>query len=150
MSLDRIAVLALVQGDKILLSQRSLEASWAPGVWHVPGGVVEMGEDVEKAAVREAFEEMGVRVKIDDLTFRGVVAYNQSSERHVDTFCFSTDKWSGEPSIMEPEKCVDMGWFPINEMPGNLTEHARVIYGSDQSVFVRVYDGEVMNKIQSS
>lgn len=150
MSLDRIAVLALTQGDKILLSRRSLDASWAPGVWHVPGGVVEEGEAVETAAVRELFEETGVKADVSDLIFRSVVAYNQSTERHVDTFCFSVDKWVGEPTIMEPDKCIDMDWFSVDKMPDNLTEHARTIYMVDYPVFVRVYDGEVMNKIWST
>lgn len=147
MSLNRIAVLALMEGDKILLLQRSTNASWAPGVWHVSGGTVEEAENVEKAAIREIFEETGVSVEIGDLVFRGIVAYDQSTGRHVDTFCFSTEKWTGQPSIMEPDKCIDMKWFHTKEMPKNLTEHARVIYNTKQPVFVRVYDGQVINKI---
>lgn len=34
------------------------------GLWHIPSGSVEKGESVEDAAVREAFEETGLRVEL--------------------------------------------------------------------------------------
>ncbi|MDV6374563.1 NUDIX domain-containing protein [Deinococcus arenicola] len=34
------------------------------GLWHIPSGSIENGENPEDAAVREAFEETGLRVKL--------------------------------------------------------------------------------------
>lgn len=47
---------------EVLLTRRAVPPF--VGFWHNPGGVVEFGEKVETAAVREAFEETGLRVKI--------------------------------------------------------------------------------------
>ena len=39
------------------------------GLWTFPGGMVEEGESPEDAAAREALEEVGVRVKIEDVFY---------------------------------------------------------------------------------
>lgn len=37
------------------------------GLWSIPGGLVELGENAWEAAVREAWEETGLEVEIIDL-----------------------------------------------------------------------------------
>ena len=51
--------------DKVLLIKRRDEPD--AGLWTVPGGLVELGEDVEDAAVREVEEETGVKVELQGL-----------------------------------------------------------------------------------
>lgn len=48
------------RGVEILLGRRSLAASFMPGVWVFPGGVVERGESPEQCAARELAEEVGI------------------------------------------------------------------------------------------
>jgi hypothetical protein len=40
-------------------------------------------------------------------------------------FFLVADKWSGEPKNMEPEKCDDMLWVPIKDLPTNMVESVR-------------------------
>jgi 8-oxo-dGTP pyrophosphatase MutT (NUDIX family) len=47
-------------GLEVLLAQRSLEASFMPGVWVFPGGIVEADETPRDCAVREVAEEVGI------------------------------------------------------------------------------------------
>merc|ERR1719309_1041558 len=44
-----------------------------PDAWLIPGGGVDPDEDVATAAVREAFEEAGVRGKLDDVDDGGIL-----------------------------------------------------------------------------
>jgi len=50
------------KGDEYLLIKRASEPD--KGLWSVPGGMVELGEKIEEAAVREAGEETGLEVEI--------------------------------------------------------------------------------------
>jgi ADP-ribose pyrophosphatase YjhB (NUDIX family) len=51
--------------DKILLIQRGTGSS--QGIWSVPGGLVELGEKIHDAAIREVKEETGLDVEIGNL-----------------------------------------------------------------------------------
>ena len=144
---SRIAVLALMKGDEVLLLQRSLTAAWMPGMWHVPGGRVEAGESVQAAAVREIREELGVEVDIADLEFCGVVAYDETDSEDVDTFQFAARRWKGEPSRAESHKHQDIAWVAIDHLPANITVHSPILLSSDKPVYIHVVDGEVKTTI---
>ena len=53
------------QGDEYLLIKRASEPD--KGLWAIPGGLVEVGEGVKDAAVREAQEETGLEVEVTEL-----------------------------------------------------------------------------------
>ena len=50
------------RGEEYLMIKRASEPD--KGLWSVPGGMVEIGEKAEDAAVREAKEETGLMVEI--------------------------------------------------------------------------------------
>ena len=65
MSQPRVAVGAIViRDDALLLVQRG--KSPGLGQWSVPGGIVEAGETVRAALVREVLEETGIVVEIGE------------------------------------------------------------------------------------
>jgi 8-oxo-dGTP pyrophosphatase MutT (NUDIX family) len=53
------------RGVEVLLAQRSLQASFMPGVWVFPGGIVEAGEEPPETARRELGEEVGIELGTD-------------------------------------------------------------------------------------
>ncbi len=147
-SATRIAALALLKDDKVLLLRRGASAAWMPGVWHVAGGKVEPGESVEEAAIREIAEEHGVQVDINDLEFRGIVAYDRTDDEDVDIFHFSTRRWHGEPCIMEPHKHDAMKWVSMSKLPDDITAHSKVLFGAPESrAYVHIVDGEIKTVI---
>lgn len=60
-----VVILALDDG-RYILQQRSLKARYYPGKWDVTGGGVSAGETSAEAAAREAYEELGVRVRPEE------------------------------------------------------------------------------------
>ena len=51
--------------DKILLCKRAIEPQ--KNLWTVPSGFMELDETLQEAALREAYEEAGIKPKIDYL-----------------------------------------------------------------------------------
>ncbi len=69
----KFSVDVLIQtSEGILLTKRTIEP--AIGEWHIPGGAVLKGENLEKAARRIAREELAVEIKIEELL--GVIEYD--------------------------------------------------------------------------
>jgi 8-oxo-dGTP diphosphatase len=57
-----VGVLAVVmRGDRVLVVRRTNPP--LPGRWGFPGGVLELGETVAQGAMRELFEETGVKAQ---------------------------------------------------------------------------------------
>ena len=52
-------------GVEVLMVRRSTEASFMPGVWVFPGGIVEPGENPAECAARELAEEAGIELGED-------------------------------------------------------------------------------------
>ncbi len=55
----------IIRNDEILLVKRG--ASPGKGLWSLPGGVIEVGEDAQSALIREVFEETHLKIEVDDL-----------------------------------------------------------------------------------
>ena len=55
----------LIRDKRLLLVKRKYDPD--AGYWSIPGGHLNLGEKVETAAVREAFEETGFKVKVSKL-----------------------------------------------------------------------------------
>jgi len=84
------ANIILVKDGKILLLLRS--GGWKTGAWGPPGGGVEEGESPAQGAVRETFEESGLRVKPADLK----LLIQRTKHDYGMVYFYITDKFSGE------------------------------------------------------
>jgi 8-oxo-dGTP diphosphatase len=55
----------IIEADRVLLVKRGHPP--LAGEWSIPGGVLEVGETLRQAAVREALEETGLRVQVGEM-----------------------------------------------------------------------------------
>lgn len=80
--------------------------------WEIPGGKIDDGETPEVAAVRECFEETGLRCRRVDL----LLAYQAGLDTlNNPTYLYWSDEFSGEVrSMSEPEEVDQRQWVPID------------------------------------
>jgi 8-oxo-dGTP diphosphatase len=90
-------------------------------------GHVEKGETVYEAAAREAVEEVDVSaIALTPLCAMQRTGTGLPIDERVDYF-FTASTWTGEQRIVEPDKCADLGWFPLAELPSPVVPHERVV-----------------------
>lgn len=121
--------LFLIDREKILLARR-FNTGYQDGNYSVPAGHVDGGEKATKAMIREAKEEVGIKIKEKDLEFVHVM-HRLSDEERVDFF-FVCKKWQGEPRIMEREKCDELKWEETDDLPVNTIPYVRAAIKSFQ------------------
>ena len=63
------AHVVIMDGDKILIIQRSASDAWMPNHYGLPGGKLDEGETVEEALARECMEEVNLTISPSDLVF---------------------------------------------------------------------------------
>jgi 8-oxo-dGTP diphosphatase len=108
--------------NKILLIRR-FQTGYMDGHYSVPAGHLDGNEPVRLAAAREAREEIGVQIDPEEICFAGVFHRSEGDER-VDFF-MNVRNWTGEPVNSEPEKCDELRWVDLSELPQNTIPYIR-------------------------
>jgi 8-oxo-dGTP diphosphatase len=112
--------LLLRRGDEILLLKRA-NTGYQDGNYGLIAGHLDGGELATHAVVREAKEEAGITVSPQDVRLVHTdhrLSTGVSPERI--ELCFEASKWQGEVTNTEPEKCDDLSWHNINNLPSNM------------------------------
>lgn len=121
-----VGVGAIIEDDRgrLFLARRGPKAKNERGLWEFPGGSVEFGERLVDALRREIHEEYGVEIVVGELL--DVVDHLLPEEgQHWVSPTYLCRIVSGTPTIREPEKCSEIGWFAPGEVPGELTVISR-------------------------
>ena len=115
----------IVDADgRLFFARRGPKAQNERGLWEFPGGSVEFGETLAEALKREMREEYGIEIAVGELL--DVVDHILPEEgQHWVSPAFICSVVKGEPLIMEPGKCSDIGWFYPEKVPDNLTRITR-------------------------
>ncbi|CAN7321142.1 NUDIX domain-containing protein [Neorhizobium sp. LjRoot104] len=113
------AGLVILRDDGKVLLCRRLKAPEA-GFWNIVGGKVDPMEPSSEAARREAEEETGLKIgKIDFLCVAEEII--ETDRQHWVSLIYMTRDFTGEPSLTEPDKLSDIGWFDPNDPPQPLS-----------------------------
>jgi 8-oxo-dGTP diphosphatase len=107
----------IIEDDRVALVKRG----HAPlqGSWSIPGGVLEIGETLRKAAVREALEETGLAVEPEELlgVFERVIPDEQGKMRyHYVLIDFLCRRVAGE--LLAGDDADEVRWFRREELAG--------------------------------
>lgn len=112
--------LFLIRDGKVLLLRR-FNTGYEDGNYSVIAGHLEGDEEVRAAAIREAQEEVGIEISPQDLQVVGVM-HRKSTDERIDFF-LATGSWSGEITNREPDRCDQLAWFDLGELPENVVPY---------------------------
>lgn len=101
----------------ILLLKQTTENG---GKYTLVGGVVEKDEFAKAGLIRESLEETGIDLSHRSLELVHCLHKKRTKDSRIVLY-FRAKEWRGEAISREPHKFQKVAWFPIDNLPKNLS-----------------------------
>ncbi|MFH1445362.1 MAG: NUDIX hydrolase [Nanoarchaeota archaeon] len=114
----KTALVVIENNGKFLLVRRAIEPE--KGKWCFPGGHLDPGETIQECIKREASEEVGVEIELDEydpfFVFEHQAGPHDNLPEHIHrAHCFMA-KIKGDPKEVKiNNESSDSGWFTLEE-----------------------------------
>jgi 8-oxo-dGTP diphosphatase len=119
--------------EKIFLPKRADTKKFLPGVYEIPGGHIDFGEDIVDGLKREIKEEFEVDIEVGD-PFASFTYTNEVKGSHsIEVVYFATFASPLEDIVIHPDDHSEYGWFGEDELEQVMTENKR---GDDPEIQV--------------
>lgn len=119
----------LKKANKILITSRP-EGKLLSGFWEIPGGKVFNDESFEDCAVRELYEEIGVKINKEDLRNIDLITHRYKNSIII-MMIYLVEYWSGNIRLKEKQR---LSWITNKQI-----KQFNFLPGS-QSVFDKIYE----------
>lgn len=113
------ATVVIEHNERLLLGLRGAHTR-EPGKWSFPGGFVDRGEVVEAAAIREVFEETGLRVALSPIL--DLLSHDGDSTVLA---VYAATSITGTP--LAGDDLDELQWFDIDALPDFAFAHDTTI-----------------------
>jgi len=145
-----VGAMVFDSSGRVFLAKRGPAARNERNHWEFPGGAVRLHERIRSAIKREFMEEYGMVIEPKHLlcaTDHILPVENQ----HWVSLCFIASHISGEPRVLEAEKCLAIRWCHLNNLPAPLTlisssflREYRAAYGEDVNPCELLYPADAL------
>lgn len=113
----RVSAYAVAPRDGRLLLSRLADTSpvFAPGLWHLPGGGIDPGEQPVEALTRELHEETGLALTTARLLdARTYAASRLGVDWHLTALFYAVEVGGAPPAVTETDGTTDAAaWIPL-------------------------------------
>src|SRR3546814_5474227 len=96
-------------GDRCLLGR---QPTWAPGMHSTLAGFVEPGESLEEAVVREIWEEVGLRLAVEEVRYQSSQPWPFPSSIMLGFYA----RAEHQPPSLGPDELESARWFSRDEL----------------------------------
>lgn len=128
-----IAGCVIVRDSKILMVKEAKKKCY--GQWNFPAGHVDEPEFITDAAIREAYEETGCKVKLTGVLPISMVEVKDAEPRLMVRF---TAEVVEENITIDPNEILDVQWIEIEKVKKMTKEELR---GYDETLqFIKYYE----------
>lgn len=108
-SLPRISSKVIIEKDKKVLLVFG-NRGFSKGIWNLPGGFINHCESPEEAVVRETFEEINVKIKVEKIV--GIYSLVFKNVYHIISIIYTGRILSGRP-LPNKSEIEKIKWFSL-------------------------------------
>lgn len=132
------AYLVLIENGRVLLLRR-FNTGYQDGNYSLVAGHLDGGETTTQCIIREASEEAGITISPGDLEVVHVM-HRLSPDREYFDFYLRAEKWTGDITNMEPDKCDELGWYSMDDLPTNMLPEVKLAL---ENISKNIFYGEI-------
>ncbi len=113
--MDKCTLVFPISGKSVWLARK--KAKVGHGLYNGWGGKLELEDngDLKQAAVREFFQESGVKVKTEDLELMAIIEFYEDQVLKFECYVYFVEKWEGE--LVETDEMGAGEIFPLRNPP---------------------------------
>ncbi len=119
------AYLVLQKDDQILFHKRK-NSGYMDGYYSLVAGHLDGAETAKQAIIRETQEEAGIALQEEDLQVTHVSHRFGSHREYIDIY-LTANKWKGQITNLEPDKCDGLEWFSLEQFPEKIVPEVREV-----------------------
>lgn len=128
---------------KVFLPMRAKTKKFLPGVYELPGGHIEFGEEIKTGLAREIREEFGMSVVVGDIFYAHDYTNLVKKSHSVEMIYFVQFADDISRITINPEDHSEYGWFDNAEVQTIVAKNREVTLTSDSLEVESMTDPEV-------
>lgn len=126
--------------SQILVQQRSMNCEILPGIWGLTTGRMVSGEDTRSGCVREAYEELGIRLDGDKLRLVDRIVRSDGTHLIWDVYCARLpDDLTPDMFHLQREEVNQIKWVTQEEFHKMVRDKQLFKYPEIDEIMERVY-----------
>lgn len=134
----RVAVHLILEHNNEFLLLRRYNTGYEDGNYSVIAGHLNGNETIKEAMIREDLEEANITIDDKHLKIVGVM-HRKDGDESIDYYLY-TNKFSGNIRIMEPNKCDDLAFYKLDNLPDNIIPYIKTaLYNYKNNIIFSEY-----------
>ena len=123
--------------EKVFLPKRADTKKFLPGVYELPGGHIDFGEDPVTGLIREVDEEFGSKIEAGDPYYVFTYTNDIKKSHSIEVIYFARFVSDLGSIALNPEDHSEFSWFAENELEKAVTKDK----GLDDIEFIAIQKG---------
>ena len=134
----RVTVHLILEHNNEFLLLRRYNTGYEDGNYSVIAGHLNGNETIKEAMIREDLEEANITIDDKQLKIVGVM-HRKDGDESIDYYLY-TNKFSGNIRIMEPNKCDDLAFYKLDNLPDNIIPYIKTaLYNYKNNIIFSEY-----------
>ena len=132
----RVTVHLILEHNNEFLLLRRYNTGYEDGNYSVIAGHLNGNETIKEGMIREDLEEANITIDDKHLKIVGVM-HRKDGDESIDYYLY-TNKFSGNIRIMEPNKCDDLSFYKLDNLPDNIIPYIKTaLYNYKNNIITR-------------